>query len=181
MKDKRVSVSNLLKPSTNIMYHQAFNNKNYTFCTRGAFMCFVCISEQTATFALHNINRLDFITERKSVYCAVQTGSLNKRDYVPPLKGSLPRHRNVWWNGGVTTSIFNLGTTWKWVFSFTLRRLFPRGNSTLGTLLRRLGIPQNRPEGSAEEKHLFPLYGIEIRFVSRATRNFVANPCYLMK
>jgi hypothetical protein len=43
-------------------------------------MCFVRISEQTATFALLNINRLVFITEVKSVYSAVRTECLYKTD-----------------------------------------------------------------------------------------------------
>jgi hypothetical protein len=34
-------------------------------------MCFVWISEQTVPFALYSINRLVFITEVESVYCAV--------------------------------------------------------------------------------------------------------------
>ena len=41
-------------------------------------MCFVFIWEQTATCAPYSINWLVFITEMKSVYCAVRTGSLNK-------------------------------------------------------------------------------------------------------
>jgi hypothetical protein len=41
-------------------------------------MCFVWISEQTATWATYNKNWLVFITKMKSVYCAVWTGSLNK-------------------------------------------------------------------------------------------------------
>jgi hypothetical protein len=40
-------------------------------------MCFVWISEQTAIISLYNINRLVFITETESVYCAVRTESLN--------------------------------------------------------------------------------------------------------
>jgi hypothetical protein len=32
--------------------------KNSTFCPHCVFMCFVGISEQTATFVLYNINRL---------------------------------------------------------------------------------------------------------------------------
>jgi hypothetical protein len=36
-------------------------------------MCCVWIFEQTATFALYNINRLVCITEVYSVYCAVST------------------------------------------------------------------------------------------------------------
>ena len=45
-------------------------------------MCFVFISEQTVTVVLYNINWLVFITEMKSVYCMVQTGSLNKTVYA---------------------------------------------------------------------------------------------------
>jgi hypothetical protein len=43
-----------------------------------AFKCFVRLSEQTATFTLYTyiINRLLFITEVESVYCAVRTESL---------------------------------------------------------------------------------------------------------
>jgi len=40
------------------------------------FMCFVFISEKTATCATYSINWLVFITEMKSVYSAVRTGSL---------------------------------------------------------------------------------------------------------
>jgi hypothetical protein len=43
-------------------------------------MCFVRISEQTATFALQNIKRLVFKTEVESVYSAVRTESLYKTD-----------------------------------------------------------------------------------------------------
>ena len=44
------------------------------------FVCFVWISEQTANLALRNIKRLAFITEVKSVYCAVRTESLYNTD-----------------------------------------------------------------------------------------------------
>ena len=49
-------------------------------------MCFARISEQTAIISLHSINRLDFITEAESVYCAVRTGSSNQIDTVSSLK-----------------------------------------------------------------------------------------------
>ena len=45
------------------------------------------IWEQTATCATYSINRLVFITEMKSVYCAVRTGSLNKAVCASSLKG----------------------------------------------------------------------------------------------
>jgi len=41
-------------------------------------MCFVFISEQTATCAPYNIKSLVFITGMKSVDCGVRTGSLSK-------------------------------------------------------------------------------------------------------
>ena len=41
-------------------------------------MCFVFIWEQIATCATYSINWLVFITEMKSVYSVVRTGSLNK-------------------------------------------------------------------------------------------------------
>ena len=41
-------------------------------------MCFVFIWEETATCATYSINRLVFITELESVYCAVRFGALNK-------------------------------------------------------------------------------------------------------
>ena len=49
-------------------------------------MCFVFIWEQTATCATCIINWLVFITEMKSVHCAVRTGSLNKQS-VLRIKG----------------------------------------------------------------------------------------------
>jgi hypothetical protein len=43
-------------------------------------MCFVRISEQTATFVLQNIKRLALITEVESVYSSVRSESLHKTD-----------------------------------------------------------------------------------------------------
>ena len=51
-------------------------------------MCFVFIWEQTATCATYSINWLVFITEMKSVYSAVRTGSLNKAVWASSLKAS---------------------------------------------------------------------------------------------
>jgi hypothetical protein len=50
-------------------------------------MCLVRISEQIATFALHDINRLVFITQMESVYCAVSAESLDKNEHNLSLKG----------------------------------------------------------------------------------------------
>jgi hypothetical protein len=50
-------------------------------------MCFVFIWKQTMTSAPCNINWLVFITEKKSVYSAVRTGSLNKAACASSVKG----------------------------------------------------------------------------------------------
>ena len=42
-------------------------------------------------FGLYHINRLVFITETESVYCAVRTGSLNKTVYLSFLEWSSNR------------------------------------------------------------------------------------------
>ena len=54
-------------------------------------MCFVFIWEQTATCATYSINWLVFITEMKSVYCAVRTASLNKAVCASFLKDQCER------------------------------------------------------------------------------------------
>jgi hypothetical protein len=63
------------KPNGHVMHQQ------YSTTVRSAhtvFMCFVFIWVQTATCVTYSINWLVFITEMKSVYSAVRTGSLNK-------------------------------------------------------------------------------------------------------
>jgi len=59
------------------------------------FMCFVFIWEQTATCATYSINCSVFITEMKSVYCAVRTVSLNKAFCASSLKGFNKREKKL--------------------------------------------------------------------------------------
>jgi hypothetical protein len=77
--DPRCVMCNLLKPSGNFTYHQVQHSK-ILHGSHIAFVCFVWISEQSATFALYSINTLVFITEMESVYCAARTDSLYKAD-----------------------------------------------------------------------------------------------------
>jgi len=58
--------------------HQAVQHSTIVRSAHTVFMCFVFIWEQTAICATYSINWLVFITEMKSVYSAVRTGSLNK-------------------------------------------------------------------------------------------------------
>ena len=76
---------NLLKPTGHVMHHQFNIQQLYALPT--LYLCFVCIWEQTATCATYSINWLVFITEMKSVYSAVRTGSLNKAVCASSLKG----------------------------------------------------------------------------------------------
>jgi hypothetical protein len=48
---------------------------------------------------------------------------------------SAPRYEDVWWSGGLYPRIFNLGTTWRWVVSFTARPIYTRGKSPLNLLI----------------------------------------------
>jgi hypothetical protein len=49
-------------------------------------MCFLRITEESATLTLYIIKRLIFITEVESVYSAVRSESLYKTDYHSSLK-----------------------------------------------------------------------------------------------
>jgi len=70
------SVIKQLKSTGHVMHQHVLTSRNFTFC-HTEFVCFVFIWEQTATCATYSINWLVFITEIKSVYCTVRTGSLN--------------------------------------------------------------------------------------------------------
>jgi len=59
-------------------------------------MCFVFIWEQTATCATYSINWLFLITEMKSVYSAVLTGSLNVVQFKPNLKADRAMNYFLW-------------------------------------------------------------------------------------
>jgi hypothetical protein len=80
------STLNLLKPTGYVIEPTGLTIKNFTF-RHTVFVCFVFISEQITSFVLYNANWLVFITEMKSVYCAVRIGSLNKAVCASSLKG----------------------------------------------------------------------------------------------
>ena len=76
---------NHLQPTGHVMHHQFNIQQLYALPT--LYLCFVFIWEQTATCATYNINWLVFITEMKSVYSAVRTGSLNTAVCASSVKG----------------------------------------------------------------------------------------------
>ena len=79
-------ILNLLKPTGHVM-HQQFNIQQLYVLPTLYLYVFLFIWEQTATCATYSINWLVFITEMKSVYCAVRTGYLNKAVCGSYLKG----------------------------------------------------------------------------------------------
>jgi len=54
---------------------------------------------------------------------------------------------------GTAPRIFNLGTRWRWVVSFTPRPLYPRGKIPCYPFNRRLGGPQSRSGSGGEDKN----------------------------
>jgi hypothetical protein len=64
------------------------------------------------------------------------------------------------WNFGTHYSSTILGTRWRWVVSFTLQTLYPRGNSPRYPLDRRMGGHQSR-SGSCGKKETLALPGNE--------------------
>jgi hypothetical protein len=68
-----------------------------------------------------------------------------------------------WGSGGIAPHILDLGTRWRWVFSFTARPLYLQGKSPWYPWDRRLGGPQRRSGRGGEEKNSQPPPGIEAK------------------
>ena len=81
--NKAVCASSL-KLTVHVMHHLFNIQQLYALPT--LYLCFLFIWEQTATCATYSINWLVFITEMKSVYSTVRTGSLNKAVCALSLK-----------------------------------------------------------------------------------------------
>ena len=80
-------------------------------------MCFVFIWEQTATCATYSINWSVFITQMKSVYSAVRTGSLNTAVCDSFLKGIRHKFEGIWNKTDQTTEVL-----WDNVFNNKTRK-----------------------------------------------------------
>ena len=77
---------NLLKPTGSVMQQQFNIQQFYILST--LYLCVLYLSENKQRL-VPLINCSVFITEMKSVYCAVRTGSLNKAVCASSLKGQL--------------------------------------------------------------------------------------------
>jgi hypothetical protein len=65
-------------------------------------------------------------------------------------------HEGVWGSGCIDPHFLDLGTSWRWVFSFTARPLYHRRKSSSYPLDRRLGGPQGQSGRQREVKILAP-------------------------
>jgi hypothetical protein len=92
--------------------------------------------------------------------CLGDHGSVIKgQNHIPKqsslyLTNQVLRHQGVWGNGCIDPHFLDLGTSWRWVVSFTHRPLSLRGKSPRYPLHRRLGGPQSRSGRRGEEKIL---------------------------
>jgi hypothetical protein len=76
----------LLKPTGYVMHHQFNIQQLYTLPT--LYLCVLYLSENKQRLvSLKALTDWFFITEMKSVYSAVRTGSLNKAVCASSLKG----------------------------------------------------------------------------------------------
>jgi hypothetical protein len=84
----RSVIVNLLKPTCYVMHHQFNIQQLYALPT--LYLCVLYLAgNKQKTCATYGINWLVFITEMKSVYSAVRTGSLNKAVCTSSLKGHI--------------------------------------------------------------------------------------------
>jgi hypothetical protein len=73
-------------------------------------------------------------------------------------------------SGCIDSHFLDLGTSWRWLVSFTLLLLYPRWKNRRYPLHRRLGGPQDRIRRRGEEK-FFPLPWLELRPLGRLARS----------
>jgi hypothetical protein len=72
------------------------------------------------------------------------------------LNNKALRHEGVWGSGCIDPCFLDLGTSWRWMLSFTPGPPYPRGKSPWYPSDRRLGRPQRRSGRRGEEKNLDP-------------------------
>jgi hypothetical protein len=89
--------------------------------------------------------------------------------YIYVCKGKVIKHYAMKAYGGsgcIDLRILDLGTSWRWMVSFTPRPLYPLGKSPRYPLDRRLDGPHSRSVRRGEEK-ILALPGLELRPLGR--------------
>jgi hypothetical protein len=65
------------------------------------------------------------------------------------------RHEGLWGSGRIDPRFLDLGTSWRWMVSLTLRPIYPRGKRPRYPLDRGLGGPQTWSGRCGEEKIVY--------------------------
>jgi hypothetical protein len=118
------------------LVNSAAPEQSVQLCRMRQLLCVWSIPQITITFG-------------KSVRKKVKVKSLC-------LTNEALRHKCVWRSGCIDPRCLDIGTSWRWVVSFTARPLCPRGKSPQYPLDRRFGEPQSRPGRHGEVKILTP-------------------------
>jgi hypothetical protein len=112
--------------------------------------------------------------KQSSLLMGTDTGYRNQTWTVPYVRSKVKLSQCFSWLGTTPWrrigevelylhSLFDLGTRWRWVVSFTPRPLYPQGKSPWYPLYRRLGGPQSRSGHDGKEKNSQPPPGIDPR------------------
>jgi hypothetical protein len=80
-----------------------------------------------------------------------------------------------WRGGGIAPHILDLGTSWRWVVSFTPRPLYTQGKSPRYPQDRRLGGPQSRSGHGGEENNSQLLPGLEHPIIQPIAQRYTAE------
>jgi len=80
-----------------------------------------------------------------------------------------------WGSGGIAPHIHDLGTKWRWVVSFTIRKLYPQGKSPWYPLDRKLCGPQNQSGHSCQERKSQPLLGLKHLIIQSAAQRYTTE------
>jgi hypothetical protein len=78
-------------------------------------------------------------------------------------------------SGDISPHIFDLGTTWSWVGSFTIRPPYPQRKSPCYPLERRMGGPQSRSGHGGEEKNSQTLPGLEPPIIQPVAQRYTTE------
>jgi hypothetical protein len=83
--------------------------------------------------------------------------------------------KEYWGNEGISPHIPDLGTRWRWEFSFTPRPLYPQEKSPWYPLDRRLNGPQSISGHGGEERNSQPLPALEPPIIDPVSQRYTAE------
>jgi hypothetical protein len=106
----------------------------------------------------------DWLLLSSIIHFLLPTLTCRQHGSVTKVKGKVVRHEHVWGSGCIDPHFLDLGTSWRWVVSFTPLPPYPKGKSPRYPLERRLGGPQSWSGWRGKEKILDP------------TRNWTPTP-----